>query len=169
MPPHNEQSPADLTIRDIWDLLKTYFAYAVGCTLIFGLPYALLVGAGFGLSALGVDAKWWVNLIGWGVIALLIVTGLPDFLEDFGTFLVEMGRAARGASVAKRVVGLAFVAAYMFMWQWYATVALFFSTLVLLPWGFTLDRYKKLIREKAEADALPKEYSDEPEAPSEEV
>lgn len=142
-------SLADLTFRDMWRLLTTYFIAALVCGLVFGLPYALLSGVGFGLSGiLGDSFWWWANALVFVGFIFLVVNELPDFLERLGKFLIQMGQSARGLSLLKRVIVLMLFASWTFGWMKYPGPTFFFSILVILPAGYTIDEYRKLIAGK---------------------
>ncbi len=154
MPEVNRRlSFADLTFREIWHLVKYYFIAAFACFLIFGLPYVLFIGSGPILgNTLGIDPDkwtWWMDVLSLGVIALLIIMKLPDFLERFGGFLTEMGQAARRASVLKRTTALLLFVSWMFLWRTFPTPTFFLSVLVVLPIGFIIDEYNKMLKKKA--------------------
>ncbi len=86
---------SDLTFRDVWHLIKYYFIATFSCGLIFALPYALLLGIGPVVSTTaGIDPgsySWWTKVVLWGVIILVLIIELPDFLDSFGRFLTGMG------------------------------------------------------------------------------
>lgn len=135
---------ANLTVRDIWHLVKVFFRTAFVLMLVFGLPYALLLGTDFGIkTSFGEETASWVREIAkWGLWALLVyivVTGLPDILKHLGEMFTELGQAAQRTSVLKRILWISFVIGYFFVFSLWSFI------LVILPAGFTYDAYTKLL------------------------
>lgn len=142
-----------LTFRDAWHLVKYYFGAAFLCGLLFALPYVLLVRIGPAVSRkAGIDPgsySGWIEAVFWGVVILVLVFHLPDFLERFGTFLMEIGAAARRASVLKRTTGLLLFIFCIFLWQKFPTPTFFFTVFVVIPMGYTIEEYYKVLEKKA--------------------
>jgi len=151
--PARRPSFADLTFRDVWHLVKYYFKAAFAFGLVFGLPYVLLFGVGLDVIAtIGIESgsyRWWVNILLLGALILVILIELPDFLERFGSFLIEMGQAARRASFFKRTTALLLFVSWMFLGRKFPTPTFFFTIFVVFPIGFTIDEYNKLMKNKA--------------------
>jgi hypothetical protein len=144
---------SDLTFGDAWHLVKYYFGAVFLCGLVFALPYVLLVRMGRAVSSkAGIDPgsySGWIEAVFWGVVILVLIFQLPDFLERFGTLLMEIGVAARRASVLKRTTGLLLFMSYMFLWQKFPTPTFFFTVFVVIPMGYTIEEHYKVLEKKA--------------------
>ncbi len=150
---------ANLTVRDTWHLMKVYFQAVFVCILVFGLPYALLLGTDFGIkTSFGEETASWVRkIITWGVLALvayLVVTDLPSVLKQLGGMCTALGQAAEVTSFLKRVLWISFVIGYFFIFSLkYPVVGFWSFILVILPAAFTYDAYIKLLLKKESREA----------------
>lgn len=147
-----KRSAPDLTIRDLWRLVRTYFSSAFAFFVLFGLPYALFFGAStifqstFGLDS--DDWRFWENVFLLTAVAILLITELPDFLERFGSFLIKMGQAARRTSFLKRAIAVLLIGLWWALGRKYPTATFWFSILCIFPAGFVIDEYHKILKKK---------------------
>jgi len=145
---------SDITLREIYALVKYYFTTVFVCLLIFALPWAFFVGLDVGLqSTLPTEKYLWLSRIfSYGLLIFvlyLILSELPDILQRLGELFINLGKMLSRASRIKQVFGVIFFVAYFWVWAKHSTVAFFFFILVLTPGGFTYDRYLILLREKS--------------------
>lgn len=148
-------SVADLTLRDISDLLKRFFVTLVTCAVVFVLPYLLLRGTAYLASTrFGDEAtSSWIAWIVLAIFILLVVANLSEFLKSLSEFFSDSARLTKGLSLTKRIVVLALTLLYLFAWRHTPDIAFFFTVLVLLPAAATFDRYQDILREKRTAIA----------------
>ena len=150
---------ANLTVRDIWHLVKVFFRTTFVLILVFCLPYALLLGTDFGIkTSFGKETASWVREIAkWGLGALLVyivVTELPDILKRLGEIFTELGQVAQRTSVLKRILWISILAAYfLVLVPNYGEATLWFLILVIIPGAYMYDEYRRLIPKKDSREA----------------
>jgi uncharacterized membrane protein YedE/YeeE len=146
-------SVADLTLRDVFDLVKHFLGWLLTCGLVFVLPYLLFRGtAYFATTRFGEEAtsQW----IAWGVLAifiLLIVANLSGFLQSLSEFFGDCARLTKGLSLAKRITVLMLALLYLLAWRNLPEFAFFLTVLLLFPVAATFDRYQDILRKKRSA------------------
>ena len=154
MPPHR-YTFSDLTIGKIKVLIKDFFLACFICLLVFGIPYALLVTFFWGVESAvsGGQFSWLPRALGLGLIALvvvLLIKDLPYTLKYFGDMFTRLSTAAANLSRVKQAIGLAFVIGYFYSAIKFPVVWFWFTVLIFTPAGFTYDRYKAILKRKAE-------------------
>lgn len=124
------------------------------CLLIFGLPWAILSGLDLGLrSTLSEDIySLWSKVFAFAILALiafLVLKDVPHVFHYFGQMFAQLGNLASRLSRPKQVLLILFVVGYFVAWSKYPTLAFFLGIFLVIPGGFTYDRYLKLLREKS--------------------
>lgn len=150
-----QYNSSDLTDDEIKGLIKDFFVYSFICFLIFGAPYVLLGALSQGAEGAVSEEQflWLRKALGLGFIVLvgvLLVKDLPYTLKYFGDMFSNLGTIAAGLSRSKRLLGLAFVVGYFYSAIRYPVVWIWFTILIFTPAGFTYDRYKTILKRKAE-------------------
>ncbi len=140
----------DLTLRDVWILFKYLLTAEIACILIFVLPYLLFFGALSGLESLssGVSVSKWLSILIGGIIVYFIVRNLSDLLRNLSEMFAELGKATQNMSFVKKLFMFLLIIFYLYLWRIRPKVAFLIGTLVLIPAGYTYDKYKKILREK---------------------
>jgi hypothetical protein len=144
----------DLTLNELWDLVKTFFTAVLGCLLIFGLPWACVIGLdSLGRSNLSAsEYSWWEQIFQWGFYALVvsfILWNIPEILKAFGEFFTSLSTTAQNLSRTKQILLFIFVYGYFALCIKLPDYAFFFSILVLIPGGYTFQVYKELLKRRS--------------------
>ena len=148
-------SVSDLTIRDIKSLVKDFFTASLTLGVVFGLPYALFLGMDVGLqSSLPVEAySWFSGFLGFGFLAFfayILLKNLAKVLQNFGKLLVDLRQAPGRVSLPKQILWVAVFIGFVFIWVRYPGASFLLFCLVILPAGFTYDKYKGRLKRKSE-------------------
>jgi len=139
----------DLTLKEVWTLIKTFWGWVFACSLLFILPCVLL------FSTKGVDtiigdkttSKWIAYLI-CSAILLWIVFNIHEFFLDIGKWFKNLADFTAALSKTKRIVFAILFFLYFYCSFHFGIITCFVSVLVLVPAGFTYDEYKRLLKEK---------------------
>jgi hypothetical protein len=148
-------SLSDLTIKEIRQLVKCYLTALFACILLFGLPFALIVTLDFGLrtSLTGHEYSWWSTLIGYGFLAwftYMVLSNIPAFFEWWRDLFADLYKWARSVSRSMQILGFIFLVCYTAAWGKYPKATFWFSITIFLPGGFTYEKYKKILKLKAQ-------------------
>jgi hypothetical protein len=140
-----------LALGDIWELAKYGFAAMVACALVFILPYMLFTGAVSFLkesAGTGVDLGWLTYVIS-AIILYFVISNLAGILNSISRLCTDLARIADGMSfIRKAVLVILFLACILGLNKYPETI-LFISALLVIPAGFTYDRYKMILKRKA--------------------
>jgi len=131
-------------IAGLWDLVKDYFTTCFVTGIVFLLPYYLISGIEFGLeSSFGKSGSKWLSYSIFAVFLILVVKELDHVFEWFENLFSDLKRRVKGASLFKKLIWFLFL--YGSFWIWtYPTIAVHIWSLVIIPIGFTYDRYLAL-------------------------
>lgn len=145
---------AKVTSKDIWELIKYGFIAVVASAVVFVLPYMLLSGAELTLKIfLGSEtASGWIGYLLAAIILYLVISNLTDFLNSISRLCTDLAKMTDGMSFVKKSLLVIIFLAYVRGWHQFPKITFFVSVLLLIPGGFTYDRYKTLLKEKASAE-----------------
>jgi len=143
----------DLSVRDVFDLVKYWLRTTLGLALIVGLPYLLWV---YGLDStpfgVAIDS-WWLK----GVILLTVLIFVARFLTQVLEWVagvvvglvVDLTLIAQRAAFGTRLIGVTLVWAGFFFLPRYPTFAFFFLVVILLPVAGVVQESNRLLNKKA--------------------
>jgi len=144
------QQPS-LSPGEVRELVKYFFTVLIVSLIMFGLPALAFFGLAWGTnSATSSGLGWSIATVVLGVVvAYLLVTELDGFLKQLGGFFTNLGKGAESASTAKRISFLLSFAIYFYAWSQYPLLAALVSVIILIPAGFTMDKYKQVLARKS--------------------
>ena len=150
--PASNPSVADLSIRDMWTLVKYYITVTLAAAFIFAVPAALVFYRGvYGLKSTvggGILDSWWVTGLVGGVILLVLSQYLGPILQEFGKLLTQTGHWAERATFFKRLLGLTLFISYCYLWVKHPMVAFSLFLFLIVPGEMVYEKYRQLLNEK---------------------
>jgi hypothetical protein len=148
----NKLTAADLTIRDVWDLVKSAIAAVFACLIAFVVPYFFLYGAGQSIDSSGnQDISKWIGIAVIALIIYLITSNLSNISGKLSLLFNSIAKITMNMSFFKKVILLSLFYLYYYGWYAYPDITFFISVLVLIPAEFTYERYKNIIQGKLDA------------------
>jgi len=139
----------DLTVKEIWEIIRYFFTAVFICTIMFVIPFFIVMGVEFGAeSFLDSGQKKWIEYIVWFLIIIFLIGHLDELFMGLSDCFRSLGESAKDISFLKKMGLFVFVAFYFFLWLEYVIVAFFFSVLILVPSGFAYDKYRNILRKK---------------------
>lgn len=142
-------SAVDLTIRDIWELAKHAVTAVIACAIIFILPYILFSGAEYALEDIaGEDGSRWMGIGLWLLVLYLIISNLSEVTDGLSRFFGDVSKMTQSMSFLKKGTLFGIFAASLYGWRNFPTFTFFLSVLVIIPGGFTYDKYRRILKEK---------------------
>lgn len=140
----------DLTLSEVWLLIKTFWASVFACSFIFILPAVL-----FSSILKGVDttigtktiSKWIIYLI-LSVILLWFVFNIHKVFLEIGKYFTDLANFTAGMSKTKRIVFAILLLLYLYCLLHFCVITSLVFVMVLLPVSFTYTEYKRLLKEK---------------------
>ncbi len=139
---------AKLTSKDIWELIKYGFTAIIACAGVFVLPYLLLSGAIFSFKSFsGIEPlSGWLGYLLGAVLLYFVVSNLTNILSSLSRVSADLARITNGMSFFKKALLVIFFLAYVGGWHYFPNITFFVSVLILIPGGFTYDKYKIIKR-----------------------
>jgi len=140
-----------LSPGEVRELTKYFFTVLLVCLIMFGLPALAFFGLAWGTDSVTSSGLGWsIATVVWCVIiAYVLVTELDNFLKQLGDFFTNLGKGAESASIAKRIRFLLSFAIYFYAWSQYPLLAALVSVIILIPAGFTIDKYRQVLARKS--------------------
>lgn len=136
----------DLTVKEIWVLIKHFLTDATLCALLFGLPYMFLRGIESALvTMIGNDASYWMGM---GLSAVVILFVLVDDFDSLSRYFADLAQL----SLLNRWVMVILALLYLHAWSHWPEFTFFFTFLFLPPAATTYDEYARLLKEKPSPD-----------------
>ena len=142
---------AKLNLKDIWELIKFGFTAVIVCAFVFVLPYLLLSGALKGFFGSEAASSWLGYLFG-AIILYLVISNLTDFLNSISRLCTDLAKMTDGISFSKKALLVVIFLVYVRGWHHFPKITFFISVLLIIPFGFTYDRYKMLLKEKSSSE-----------------
>ncbi len=145
---------AKLSSKDIWELIKYGFTAVVVCAFVFVLPYLLLFGAELtlkGFSGSEAASSWTGYLFG-AIILYLVISNLTAFLNSISRLCTDLAKMTDGMPFLKKVLLVIIFIVYVRGWHHFPKITFFVSVLLIIPYGFTYDRYKMLLKKKSSTE-----------------
>ncbi len=145
---------AKLSLKDIWELIKYGVTTVVVSVVVFVLPYLLLSGSELSLKVFSgseTTSGWLGYLLG-AVILYLVVSNLKDILDSISGLCTDLAKMTDGMSFVKKALLVIIFLAYVRGWTHFPRITFFVTVLLLIPSGFTYDKYKMLLNKKASSD-----------------
>lgn len=142
-------SVSDLTIRDTWELVKHALTAVIACAIIFILPYILFSGAEHALEDVaGEDGPRWMGIGFWLLILYFIISALSEVTDDLSRFFGDVSKMTQNMSFLKKGILFGIFAVSVYGWSHFPDVTFFLFVLVLIPGGFTYNKYRRILNEK---------------------
>lgn len=129
----------NLSLSEYWDLVKYFFVGVWVCGLIFLAPYYLF--SAFDLDFVSSESRKYLNYIFYGVVLVYVVKHLDGIFEWFENFFSKLKQQVKGVSLFKKTLWFLFLFLWFFGCINYTIIAMHIGVLVLIPAGFTYDRY----------------------------
>ena len=145
---------AKLSSKDIWELIKYGFTAVMVCAFVFVLPYLLLFGTELILKGFSgrEAASSWIGYLFGAIILYLIISNLPDFLNSISRLCTDLAKMTDDMSFLKKAMLVIIFIVYVRGWHHFPKITFFVSVLLIIPCGFTYDRYKVLLRKKSSTE-----------------
>ncbi len=143
-----------LTSKDIWKLIKYGITAVIASAIVFVLPYLLLSGAELTLTKFSGSEKasYWIGYLMEAVILYLVVSNLTNLLNSLSRLSADLAKMTGGMSFIKKAILVIFFLSYIGGWHHFPKITFFVSVLLIIPCGFTYDRYKMLLRKKSSTE-----------------
>lgn len=141
----------DLTLVEVWRLIKRFFSAVLVCALVFVLPYVLFI-----LGSRGVDAMVggkpiatkWIGYLLWFLVLLGIVFHIHDLCTSLAELFTQLANFLNSISPIKRTAIAILLLFPQLGWIYFPTITFFVSALAVIPAGFVYDEYTKIMRDK---------------------
>jgi hypothetical protein len=138
-------SVSDLSLKETWGLIKTFFILSFGLSILYGIYFAITRWGGWTApSAVGsfMDSPWvegvrYTLLV---VLALLAAKYLVQILEFVGQFFVDFKEAIRRCSYIGRLGVVLLISGGMYSMLFYPIILLG----LVIPILGVIDEYQKL-------------------------
>ena len=148
--PNNSFTLSDLTVKEIWELLKYTFKGILICSIIFVIPYLVFTGAVFGLDfAAGSDSgsKWFSIVISL-VVFYMIVQEFSSVCDKLSEMFAYLSTVTKNMSFLKRLLLIIGLWLYFYLWKVAPELVFFITMLFIIPAAFTFDKYISMLNEK---------------------
>ena len=145
---------AKLSSKDIWELIKYGFTGMIACAFVFVLPYLLLSGAIFTFKSFsGIEpASGWIGYLLGAALLYFVVSNLTDILSSLSRLSADLAIITDGMSFLNKALLVILFLLYVGGWHHFPKITFFVSVLLLIPGGFTYDKYKIIKKEKASSE-----------------
>lgn len=129
----------NLSLSEYWDLVKYFFVGVWVCGLIFLAPYYLF--SAFDLDFVSSKSRKYLNYIFYGVVLVYVVKHLDRIFSGFEDLFSNLKQKVKVASFFKKALWFLFLYLSFFGFINYFIITIHIYVLVLIPAGFTYDRY----------------------------
>ena len=145
---------AKLTSKDIWKLIKYGFTAIIASAVVFVLPYLFLSGAISSFKSFsGIEPEsGWIGYLLGAALLYFVVSNLTDILSSLSRLSADLAIITDGMSFFKKALLVIFILAYVGGWHYFPNSTFFVSVLLLIPGGFTYDKYKIIKKEKVSSE-----------------
>jgi hypothetical protein len=140
----------DLTLREVWILIKIFCIGVFGCALVFVLPYVLFSSAfkGVDITTGSETTSKWIGYLIYSAMSLWIVFNIHEFFLWIGKWFTDLANLTVALSKTKRTIFAILFFLYFYCSFHFWIITFFVSVLVLLPASFTYAEYKRFLKEK---------------------
>jgi hypothetical protein len=140
----------DLTLSEVWILIKTFCAGVFACSFIFVLPFVLFYSTLKGVDTMtgSETISKWIAYLFSSVILLWVVFNIHKVFLGIGKYFTDLANFTADLSKTKKIVFTILIFLYLYCLFHFWIITFFVFVLVLLPASFTYTEYMRLLKNK---------------------